>query len=298
MHKISSLGRARHDQTELIHRARAATTDMAPRRIARPARRAATWPGTAGPPWARADTRLGDFFAMRGGVHLVTGATDGIGLATAHQLCREGHTVLVHGRAPDKVSRVVSSLRQENGDAHGYVADLSVLADVRKLGAEVGGAWPRLDGLLNNAGSFDGDYTGGRLLTPDGNEYTLAVNVLAPFLLTSLLLPSLRASEVGGRCVIASSVSMGAADALDDLQLGPPRVLALQAVRRDALPRAARALRLAVAHLQHDGPDSRVRDGLRHEDAPRRVGRVGRARRQVDHQRAHAHARRVGGPVG
>ena len=156
---------------------------------------------------------------MRGGVHLVTGATEGIGLATAHQLCREGHTVLVHGRAPDKVSRVVSSLRQKNGDAHGYVADLSVLADVRKLGVEVGGAWPRLDGLLNNAGSFDGDYTGGRLLTPDGNEYTLAVNVLAPFLLTSLLLPSLRASEVGGRCVIASSVSMGAADALDDLQL-------------------------------------------------------------------------------
>ena len=147
----------------------------------------------------------------------MTGATEGIGLATANQLCREGHTVLVHGRAPDKVARVVGSLRQL-GDAHGYVADLSVLADVRRLGAEVGVAWPKLDGLLNNAGSFDGDYTGSRLLTPDGNEYTLAVNVLAPFLLTSLLLPSLRASG-RGRCVIASSVSMGASDALDDLQL-------------------------------------------------------------------------------
>lgn len=48
--------------------------------------------------------------------------------------------------------------------------------------------------VLNNAGSFDGDYTGKRVQTTDGNEYTLAVNVLAPFLLTALLLPSLKAS--------------------------------------------------------------------------------------------------------
>jgi NAD(P)-dependent dehydrogenase (short-subunit alcohol dehydrogenase family) len=71
---------------------------------------------------------------------------------------------------------------------------------------------------LNNAGSFDGDYTGKRMLTSEGNEYTLAVNVLAPFLLTALLLPALRASGAG-RVVISSSVSMGAADALTDLQL-------------------------------------------------------------------------------
>lgn len=77
---------------------------------------------------------------------------------------------------------------------------------------------PKLDGLLNNAGSFDGDYTGKRVVTDEGNEYTLAVNVLAPFLLTTLLLPNLRASGAG-RVIISSSVSMGAADALTDLQL-------------------------------------------------------------------------------
>jgi len=104
------------------------------------------------------------------------------------------------------------------GGAFGYVADLSSLADVRRLGKEISAAWPALDGLCNNAGSFDGDYTGARVASTDGNEYTLAVNVLAPFLLTSLLLPNLRASGAG-RVVISSSVSMGAADALSDLQL-------------------------------------------------------------------------------
>lgn len=89
---------------------------------------------------------------------------------------------------------------------------------MRRLGREVSAAVPSLDGLLNNAGSFDGDYTGSRLESVDGNEYTLAVNVLAPFLLTSLLLPSLRASGAG-RVVISSSVSMGAANRLGDLQL-------------------------------------------------------------------------------
>jgi len=138
---------------------------------------------------------------------LVTGATDGIGLATCDQLVRAGNTVLVHGRSPDKVQRVVAELNSLRADAAvGYVADLSSMAAVRRLGAEVAAANPALDGLLNNAGSFDGDYTGERVVTEDGNEYTLAVNVLAPFLLTSLLLPALRASGAG-RVVISSSVS-------------------------------------------------------------------------------------------
>ena len=150
-----------------------------------------------------------------GRVVLVTGATDGIGLAAAQQLNRNGHTVLVHGRSPVKVSNVVASL---GGGTKGYVADLSLMSEVRRLGGEVATDYPELEGLLNNAGSFDGNYTGKRVLTSEGNEYTLAVNVLAPFLLTALLLPALRASGAG-RVVISSSVSMGAADALTDLQL-------------------------------------------------------------------------------
>ena len=151
---------------------------------------------------------------------LVTGATEGLGLAAAHQLVEAGHTVLVHGRNAAKVQRVVDSLEASGGKAVGFVCDLSSMAEVRRLGAEVSAAWPALDGLLNNAGSFDGDYTGKRVVTDEGNEYTLAVNVLAPFLLTSLLLPSLRAStSPPARVVISSSVSMGAAGSLGDLQL-------------------------------------------------------------------------------
>lgn len=149
---------------------------------------------------------------------LVTGSTEGLGLAAAHQLSRKGHTVLVHGRTPEKVAGVVEDLKKEGGKAHGFVADLSSMEEVRKMGAQVAQEWPKLDGLLNNAGSFDGNYTGKKVVTKEGNEYTLAVNVLAPFLLTALLLPSLMASGAG-RVVISSSVSMGDGNYLDDLQL-------------------------------------------------------------------------------
>jgi len=153
---------------------------------------------------------------------LVTGATEGLGLAAAHQLVEAGHTVLVHGRNAAKVQRVVDSLEASGGKAVGFVCDLSSMAEVRRLGAEVSAAWPALDGLLNNAGSFDGDYTGKRVVTDEGNEYTLAVNVLAPFLLTSLLLPSLRAStSPPARVVISSSVSMGAAGSRRDPNPNP-----------------------------------------------------------------------------
>lgn len=149
---------------------------------------------------------------------LITGATAGLGLSAAHQLVAKGHTVLVHGRTGSKVEDVVASLEAKGGSAQGYIADLSLMADVRRLGAEIARDHSKLDGLLNNAGSFDGDYSGKRVATADGNEYTLAVNVLAPFLLTSLLLPCLRASG-RGRVVISSSVSMGEAGALSDINL-------------------------------------------------------------------------------
>eukprot|EP00967_Tisochrysis_lutea_P048252 scaffold58909_cov31-Tisochrysis_lutea.AAC.1 len=152
--------------------------------------------------------------------YLVTGATDGIGRATCDQLVRAGHSVLVHGRDGAKVQTCLDELNalRPGGGRMGFTADLSSMAQVRRLGAEVAAAFPALDGLLNNAGSFDGDYTGQRVVTDEGNEYTLAVNVLAPFLLTSLLLPSLRASGAG-RIVISSSVSAGAGNKLGDLQL-------------------------------------------------------------------------------
>ena len=155
--------------------------------------------------------------AVASKTYLITGATDGIGKFTAQKLGRDGHRVLVHGRSKSKVDAVVKDIGESGGVGHGFVADLSVLAEVRRLGAEVAGEFPVIDGLLNNAGTFDGDYTGGRVVTADGNEYSLAVNVLAPFLLTSLLLDRVRASPAG-RILVTSSMSMGCGDALDDLQ--------------------------------------------------------------------------------
>lgn len=150
-------------------------------------------------------------------VYVVTGATDGIGRLTAQKLGADGVHVAVHGRTQSKVDAVVAEVEQNGGSARGFVADLSSMSDVRRLGAEILGAYDSIDGLLNNAGTFSGDYTGERVVTSEGNEYSLAVNVLAPFLLTSLLLDRVRASG-SGRILVTSSMSAGAADALSDLQ--------------------------------------------------------------------------------
>jgi len=100
---------------------------------------------------------------------------------------------------------------------HGFLADLSLMSEVQKLADSVSDKFPVLHGLLNNAGTFDGNYTGKRQVTSEGNEYSLAVNVMTPFLLTSLLLDNVKASGAG-RIIITSSISAGSADALGDLQ--------------------------------------------------------------------------------
>mmetsp|Transcript_63136 Transcript_63136/g.133280 ORF Transcript_63136/g.133280 Transcript_63136/m.133280 type:complete len:272 (-) Transcript_63136:32-847(-) len=151
-------------------------------------------------------------------VFFITGSTDGIGAFTASELAKQGATVLVHGRNPAKVDNMVKQLQQLGAaQSAGFVADLSSLADVRRLGDEVKRSFPIIHGLLNNAGTFAGDYTGKRQITKDGNEYSLAVNVLAPFLLTSMLLPNVQASGAG-RIIITSSGSAGSNEMLSDLQ--------------------------------------------------------------------------------
>ncbi|MGI5193444.1 SDR family NAD(P)-dependent oxidoreductase [Streptomyces sp. CA-288835] len=124
---------------------------------------------------------------------LITGATSGLGRHVALELVRSGHTVLVHGRDPDRTERLVEELRAE-GEAYGFVADLASLAQVRDLGARVADAHPHLDVLINNAGVGFGEPGGGREESADGHELRLAVNYLAPVALTRTLLPVLRAS--------------------------------------------------------------------------------------------------------
>ena len=125
-------------------------------------------------------------------VVLITGATSGLGRYVAFELVRSGHLVLAHGRDPDRTRRLVDELRAE-GRAEGFVADLASLAQVRELGARVAEAHPELDVLINNAAVGGGPPGSGRELSADGHALRLAVNSLAPVVLTRAMLPVLRA---------------------------------------------------------------------------------------------------------
>ncbi|ANS69353.1 retinol dehydrogenase [Streptomyces lincolnensis] len=123
---------------------------------------------------------------------LITGATSGLGRYLAFELVRAGHLVLAHGRDTARTERLVEELRTE-GTAEGFVADLASLARVRELGARVAEAHPDLDVLINNAGVGSGTPGSGREVSADGHELRLAVNYLAPVVLSRALLPTLRA---------------------------------------------------------------------------------------------------------
>lgn len=136
---------------------------------------------------------------------LITGATDGIGRQTALELAATGANLIVHGRSAAKLERLVEELGRVSG--HGEIAavraELGDLEQVRALAGEVLERFDRLDVLLNNAGVFMTEFA----VTPQGHESTWAINVLAPMLLTHLLIPRLRESEAGGRVVSVSSVA-------------------------------------------------------------------------------------------
>jgi NAD(P)-dependent dehydrogenase (short-subunit alcohol dehydrogenase family) len=127
---------------------------------------------------------------MAGRVCLVTGGTAGIGGATARELARRGATVVVVGRNPARCSSTVEAIRQHTGNpsVEFLAADLSSQADVRRLAADVRARHPRLHVLVNNAGAMFAR----RNESVDGIEMTLALNHLAPFLLTNLLLDTMK----------------------------------------------------------------------------------------------------------
>jgi NAD(P)-dependent dehydrogenase (short-subunit alcohol dehydrogenase family) len=132
---------------------------------------------------------------------LITGSTDGLGRRVAEDLAAEGARVLVHGRSPERVERTV----EETGAAAGYVADLSSIDEVERLAGEVDG----VDVLVNNAGVISRE----RELSRDGYELGFAVNYLAGFALTGLLLP-----DIDGRVVNVASIGQHPID-FDDVML-------------------------------------------------------------------------------
>jgi NAD(P)-dependent dehydrogenase (short-subunit alcohol dehydrogenase family) len=152
---------------------------------------------------------------MAGKTVLITGSTGGIGLATAAGLAAMGARVAITGRDRGRTEAAAIELRTTgNPSIDAFVADLSAQAEVRRLAAEVLDTYPRLDVLINNVGGFWAT----RHVTADGLEHTFAVNHLAGFLLTNLLLGRL-ADDAPGRVVTVSSAAhgMGKID-FDDLQ--------------------------------------------------------------------------------
>ncbi len=151
---------------------------------------------------------------MAGRTVLITGGTSGIGKATALGLAAMGARVAITGRDRGRLERAAGEVRAAgDGQVDTFVADLSSQAEVRRLASEVLRELPRIDVLVNNVGG----YWNTRHVTADGLERTLAVNHLAPFLLTNLLLD--RLEEAGpSRVVTVSSNAqrMGRID-FDDL---------------------------------------------------------------------------------
>jgi NAD(P)-dependent dehydrogenase (short-subunit alcohol dehydrogenase family) len=146
---------------------------------------------------------------------LVTGSTDGVGRVVAQRLGASGAHVLVHGRDRQRGESVVSAIPADGGKADLIVADLASLADVRRLADTVRAKTDRLDILINNAGI--GTAGAERQESADGYELRFAVNYLAGFLLTSLLLPLLKASAPA-RIVNVASAGQQAID-FDDVML-------------------------------------------------------------------------------
>jgi NAD(P)-dependent dehydrogenase (short-subunit alcohol dehydrogenase family) len=153
---------------------------------------------------------------MGGKVVLITGGTSGIGRAAATALAAMGAEVVVTGRDRDRGETAIEEIRRDSGNERVslMLADLSVQAEARGLAEEFRERHDRLDVLVNNAGLVRSR----RVETPDGLELTLAVNHLAPFLLTNLLLDLLKKSAPSRVITVSSEARRGASIDFDDLQ--------------------------------------------------------------------------------
>ena len=147
---------------------------------------------------------------------VVTGATDGIGRETAMSLARLGARVIIHGRSPEKATRVIEAIEADGGTVDSVLADFTTESAVHELADAVLEEMETVDVLINNAGAH---FRKGRL-TEDGVERTFAVNHVAPFVLTNRLAPAIEAAD--GRVItVASGVHQRSGfdiDSMDSVQ--------------------------------------------------------------------------------
>lgn len=159
---------------------------------------------------------------LTGRVVIVTGATSGIGRQIALGLARQGATTVVVGRGPDRASRVAAEIAASSGNPRVEslrVDDLAVLEDARELSAALLDRYPAIHVLVNNAGAFFRR----REVTSDGLERTFALNVIAPYVLTTLLAPRLITSGPARVVNMASEAERSARVDLTDLQFATRR---------------------------------------------------------------------------
>ena len=145
---------------------------------------------------------------MEGRIVLITGGTSGIGRAAATALAAMGAEVVVSGRNRERGEAALAEIRRASGNEKVSLmtTDLAVQAEVRRLADDLRERYDRLDVLVNNAGLIRSK----RAETPDGIEMTLAVNHLAPFLLTNLLLDLLRESAPSRIITVSSEARRSA----------------------------------------------------------------------------------------
>ena len=153
---------------------------------------------------------------MNGKICLVTGATNGIGKATAQALAQMGATVVIVGRNPAKCAAVVSEIKHISGNeaVEALIADLSIMAEVQQVADQFKAKYQKLHVLVNNAGGAFGK----RQVTSEGFEKTFALNHLNYFLLTNLLLDTLKASAPARIVNVSSDTHKAAQLDFDDLQ--------------------------------------------------------------------------------
>ncbi|MBP7032153.1 MAG: SDR family NAD(P)-dependent oxidoreductase [Anaerolineaceae bacterium] len=122
---------------------------------------------------------------------VITGATSGVGYQSARQLAKAGARLVLLCRNPEKARKVQDELRSEfKAEADIFIADMRILAEVGRAAKQISEKYPKIDILVNNAGVFNKR----RRLTPDGNEEIFGVIHLAAFVLTTALLPNLKAA--------------------------------------------------------------------------------------------------------
>lgn len=160
--------------------------------------------------------------SLHGKTAVVTGATGGIGLITARELARRGARVVLVARNPERAERARTAIlfAAPHAQLDIRLCDLSLLANVRGLAADLARDYPRIDILVNNAGMMPGPLS----ITSEGHELSWATNHLSVFTLTNLLLPLLTEAEAGRIVTVASEAHwLGEIEPSQELRNAPDK---------------------------------------------------------------------------